>query len=398
MAQTQSKEELMSTLITLRAGMSYISEQMGRVDTIYANAERENRPVNDQIGKYETTISDIESAYNNAHSDLVQAQNDCDRHKNQFYGLKGFFKFILCLVVILAVLAVLALAVYLFTIYLVIDTQLNDMINTVSWLNNLLGALLFFATVFWAYVIALFLAGLDLYLGVKKIVIISQDTLEYMSARRYCKKKLRKAKRTFDRLSNAGQRVSELRSQIDVLKKRIAATDKQAREKATPYVLKAYSLFLSLKKSYSSIIAVDDWKHIDDIFWALYSGRADTMKEALKYADKERRKNEITEAINTMSSQIQSAISRAVASLSATINAGFERVTKYMDISVRAQVLAIENNMSNSHALSSQLADISSSIDLGNSLRQNIAYSTQDLSESMDCLLDRTSEMGLIAV
>lgn len=398
MSENLSKEETMSALITLRGGMSVIYDQMEHADSIQNKAENQVYEIENKISKYKSEIYRLEYDRNAAKKALDRSKTDFVRHKNKSYILQGFFGVILCLVVMAGIIAALAAGVYYFTTKLVVDDVLFQYILNKTGINELAGFFLSIAIYALVYAGAPALACLDIYLGGKKIGNIIEDASDFASRKKSDKKNYNISRREYEKFDDADNRIAELKNNISSLNDKIEILNKKAEQDSLPYIANAYSAFVSLKEIYEPVLAVNDWKYIDDIFWALYSGRADNLKEALKYADNERRTNKITEAIKDMSSQIQTAISTSMRSLNSTIRDGFEKVTHYMDISVRTKVLSIENSMTSTSAISNQLSNISSSLDFNNSLTNNLSQSTQCLSESVDRLIERSSEAGILVL
>jgi hypothetical protein len=90
---------------------------------------------------------------------------------------------------------------------------------------------------------------------------------------------------------------------------------KQANQESKGYLTTAKQIKQQITATYSPFLVKEDWKNIDLMIFYLQTGRADNLKEALILADRQRQTDAIV-----------SEISKATATISNAINAGFAYV------------------------------------------------------------------------
>ena len=82
-------------------------------------------------------------------------------------------------------------------------------------------------------------------------------------------------------------------------------------------------IFRALQDEFSSLLDARDWENVDLVIYFMETGRADTIKEALKQVDMERRTNRIVKTINAATDRICSTIAIGFATLNATMKQCF---------------------------------------------------------------------------
>jgi hypothetical protein len=90
---------------------------------------------------------------------------------------------------------------------------------------------------------------------------------------------------------------------------------KQANQESKGYLTTAKQIKQQITTTYTPFLVKEDWKNIDLMIFYLQTGRADNLKEALILADRQRQTDAIV-----------SEISKATATISNAINAGFAYV------------------------------------------------------------------------
>ena len=91
-------------------------------------------------------------------------------------------------------------------------------------------------------------------------------------------------------------------------------------KKMNVHVQAGMEVYQLLKKTFSSYIDERDWESLDYLIYALETRRADTMKEALQLLDKARQTNRIVETVSSASQEI-----------SRTLNAGFQNMQEQLE-------------------------------------------------------------------
>lgn len=105
----------------------------------------------------------------------------------------------------------------------------------------------------------------------------------------------------------------------------------QREAKTLPYVIKLDNFYRALKKEYTPDLDERNWKNLDLIIYALETGRADTLKEALKFVDGELRTRRIERAIDAATTQICDTIRSSIASLEATVQNCCNRISMQIE-------------------------------------------------------------------
>ena len=134
----------------------------------------------------------------------------------------------------------------------------------------------------------------------------------------------------------------------------------------------AKNVYEVISTEYNELLDPRDWKNIDLIIFCFETGRADTMKEALIHVDGLVQREQILDAINTASMQIQN-----------TIRSGLEKI--HIDM---LKCFSVISNQLNNISIgigeqNARLTQMSKKIDLNNALLEKSSKSSNQLAEDV---------------
>lgn len=137
-----------------------------------------------------------------------------------------------------------------------------------------------------------------------------------------------------------------------------------------------------------NVLTVADWPNIDLIIFYFNTGRADTMKEALQLVDEQRRNDAIVHAINSASREISGTIQRNFNNLSSMLSSHFSRINMQIeDMSFRVDKLGNEMRGA-TELLGGQISKLAEVNRLQTAFMRKAAKSTAELVEDMDRSID----------
>lgn len=139
-----------------------------------------------------------------------------------------------------------------------------------------------------------------------------------------------------------------------------------------------------LANNYNNVITPSDWANIDLIVYYFNTGRADTIKEALQLVDEQRRNDAIVSAIHSAAREISGTIQRNFKALSGMLSSHFSRINMQIeDMSFRMDKLG--NEMKNmSSVLGSQISKLTEVNRLQSAFMVKAAKSTAELVDDMN--------------
>lgn len=127
------------------------------------------------------------------------------------------------------------------------------------------------------------------------------------------------------------------------------------------------------KKKYTSLLSMNDWANLDLIIYYFETNRADTIKEALQLADKQRQTDEIVGAICGAAQTISSSIRDNFIQLRTDMVRCFSVLSEQMRVTAEEQSRRIGELSSSidgmSRQINSSMAGLASSINVQNALQ-----------------------------
>lgn len=104
-----------------------------------------------------------------------------------------------------------------------------------------------------------------------------------------------------------------------------------------PHYITGNAVYKALQKEYSEFLDERDWINIDLIIYAYETKRADSLKDALRYVDEERRTDKIVKAIENSTSQICRTIELGMQNLAVSMVKCFQVLSDQIEINAQRQ-------------------------------------------------------------
>ncbi len=136
-------------------------------------------------------------------------------------------------------------------------------------------------------------------------------------------------------------------------------------------------IYDTLVAKYKEMLDIRDWKYLDLIIFYFETGRADTLKEALQQVDRRVQANEIISAVRSASSSICSTINSSMSSLGGIIQTGFSNLSNQLAMQHQEQMGMLKEINTSIKANSKYLSDISAKVDNCNEYLKKINTSSE---------------------
>jgi len=400
--EEQEKQETLSKLYTLRAGLSAVALEKEQADQILTERYESEIQQNYQMmykdgnlslrGGREEKSQEIERLINVYNSwafkdieeieDVKQIQEEFEQHniginynkgKSEQYALeaKKAKKHEKTLKAWSWILGLVAIPILLFGSWMINGNFGDDeYIRMVLFLSATCigGAFLVLAIVFRA------ISGKPK----DQASAAEEKSYDYLELVRSCENKRDLASKSLSNKKKEWQEVQEKdRKRLQALEKGKQAVEKLYLaagndEEIQQHVETANVIYWGLQNEFQTVLDERDWGNLDFVIFMLETGRADSMKEALQLVDRERQTDKIVEAVKY-----------ATRAISGTISDGFRRLGSLVTeccSRLSAQLKGVSEQMSltnqNMQAQSRQLRDmgqymssLTSEIALGNALQ-----------------------------
>lgn len=133
----------------------------------------------------------------------------------------------------------------------------------------------------------------------------------------------------------------------------------------------------------SGFLDVRDWEYIDLMIFFLETRRGDSLKEALRYVDEEKRADRISASITAASYRIASTISYNISQLRNDLNNNFNVLNTTIN-NAASQIASSVSNLNSSFKnnislISSQMSELADQVKTGNALKAKIESSSTSL-------------------
>lgn len=361
------KEQLLSRLYTLRAGLSVVSQEKDEFDSIKASAENKKNSVQ---SKADSDLKNCKQRAKNAKFKKTAAENKIKlqtENENLKYHIKKKFTLYRALAVISTVLLASFLAAYAVYIILLNKGILHEAENMTKITTTM---------------IALFAVGVPLIM-----------TLSI--------KKSKKLKNEVEAIESENSAISDIQDATEEYNTALAELDKiknsydesietadwefsLALSKAEAHISAGSAVIAALNKTYSDLVDYRDWGNIDYIIYCLETRRADSMKEALQLTDAEKRANRIVEAVEMANMEICRTMTESIASLQNDMRKCFNILSNQ----ITQQTSAIINNINGvKRSFANQaacLGELASEIKLNNALSAKANMTSERLADDVE--------------
>lgn len=323
----ENKNEILSNLYALRAGMSVISQEKDKVEQVNKTIQKHKQNSSQITAKIQEKINDVNQEINRlnnlAHSTHANPKKYATRGEVVRPYLIKFSAF-----------AAIALGVCLTTVILNIALTLA------------LGVEIFLLSLCVLSIVKAALSGKEYHKMVSE---------RYKSINKYIKS-----------IHDAPAQLVETRKQLEPIQQSLKNENLELNKKIQEsniqidfYRQKSQRLISAMQAEHENVLDIRDWHHIDLIIFYFETGRADNIKEALQLVDRQVQNNAIVSAINTAGVQIQNTIRTGLQDLQTNMVKCFAHISGQLD--EISQGISVQN---------AQLAQISQGIDLGNALKE----------------------------
>ena len=301
--EKQTTQEIVEQLYCIRAGLSLICECQQKIEN-YENEKKRIKQLNkDKMAEIKKRIERQKEIVQTAENRIRTIRTvDVPRAESETRGYRNAKK---CLTFFLLLAPLLGVGGFLFD-------------------RPILGIVLALASLFGALTFGLAMKDED-----------SGRIMLYLSGLKNAPKNIAEQERIVaeagDALASAEEELASLQArtkeEIPLLLESHKKAHAEEMQEATSIAEHTYQALISMH-----VIDQRDWGVLDFVIYALETGRADTLKEALQVADQERRSNTLVEAVTRANAEVvraiqisarqtQSVIRDAVGSLSRSVSA-----------------------------------------------------------------------------
>ena len=117
-----------------------------------------------------------------------------------------------------------------------------------------------------------------------------------------------------------------------------------------------------LHEQFDHLLSETDWQNVDLLIFYLETGRADSLKEALQLVDRQRQTNQITHAVSAAANHISGAIHTASVRLGEAMYCGFRDLGNRMNQHHREMMSAVERSGQAMQSLKERFDSVSTQI------------------------------------
>lgn len=352
---------LISRLYALRAGLSVCNEEatiikaeQKKIDDLRNEEAIEYRKVEGEISYTERNLSDAEK-------NILSAKHNIEESYDHLsYWRKRIVK------------------IYIIFFGLILSFLILCALSFLKWNNSLLGIGFFSASV--VCLICLFTNRDFRYYskGIKDNIQMIAN--EKKTLRGYMDWKTKATTKLEDLNNNKAEKNEKI-------KRKYVQLIKPHQDKINLHLLAGQIFYEKVSIQFKNLIDRRDWKYVDYLIFCLETGRADTLKEALKFADEENRTRRLENAIEQAKNSIVNTINSRFNSLQSVMVSEFTSLRSSINSAIASMSSQINTKMSSlQSSVNSRLSEISSAQYVSNSLMKNIAYNTYVMANSCDYL------------
>lgn len=300
----KNKEEIITDLYALRAGLSVVSQKADEVrgcEKETANAKKLYNEAVETKEEIEKQCAREQERYSHCQKELNAVNyNEFFKKEKERVGNALFLQLIFGLMLPVSILLGIYLPIFVFKI-------------------NVIVSLIIFALLFAGSSIGLH------FLRLKKMH--KRARKEYNKEIMICEWSVNNAKQEVERansiLASSNEKIKKSYAKVIEINK---DNDKTIKER----VEESNFLDIALTKQYSELLSPSDWQNIDLIISYLSTGRADTMKEALQLADRQRQTDAIVNEIKKANISICSEIRGGFRALGTAMGQCFELLSRQL--------------------------------------------------------------------
>ena len=411
--EEQKKEETLSRLYALRAGMSAIALEKDHADEIFLGYEKEKRQIRARLQEIEKEKNSLEGKIPGLRgtvqqtSELIRTNDAAIKEYENTLKLPPIRRFFDCfhwinLLLILLLLICIGWAIFFFTtwlspigyFYLLLFTEHEAPTvweaNEIPTLLSVLDQMSVYPALIGGIVCLIFIIknlreDIDTYKRTKstqaltwRITELKQKNKQLLEEIQSARQELDKCNTTLPQLqSSAGELATGMEEQ----------TEKQRNDGEIVRHVEAGNLLSeALQQEYGALIHNRDWENLDYIIYMLETGRADSMKEALQLVDSERRTERIIEAVKGASKMICSTLAESARRLGMLFSQCTERLSMQIDGLSRQMDFANQNLTAQFSDMGKYVSSLTSEVALGNALQAKANESSLAIAKDVHTL------------
>lgn len=390
MIANQGKNEIIGSLLALRAGLSVVSQENDAIKRTTGLAESAI-----QKKKAEKNALSLSNIAAKKHVESVSARlkrsaEDYDQSKN-VSSSAGILKGVFAIIIALAVCAGAVAAAYFGIDFFFKELYSEGEPSVMSWVLCIV-----FTVLLGLACLAVFIASVIFCGGTAVMSFSEAGTL--IGNKRKIKNEYSMAKSAAPgEYEMSKKNIASNNARIAAIDREIAALQNQCKADCLPHVIAGVTVYGILQRTYGSVIAESDWPVIDYVIYLFATGRADTLKEALLTADTERRKDEIISAIHQAADKISDTVKQSAQMIGGILSAGINTLASAIQSGINRQSALIAEQNAKLGSLSSQVSSLSGSVAaFGNSISVSAALNAK-LNESSEQLMSDVKQLRIYA-
>ena len=357
----ETREETLGKLYALRAGLSYIAQEVAPIYqeegdlrpyelVDFSNEKLRKNLTLGQRKKYEELMqikrkSEEKTAIK---KEIETKEKDLTTHSKEKNASKALFVVGMIFGVLLGLIALASAGV---VVAFVIMWFTGD---TLFW-QSLVGV--------GAGVVGVLLFGGAAALLINKL--LESDYIENKDLIKYVKSSIEEGKEKIVECETAEKELAKIREEREQKRRKLAEHKREVAKRTRP-------IYYALKESTESFISERDWENLDLVIYYFDTGRADTIKEALQLVDRQKQTDMIVNAIRQASSEITTMIVTATRAVISAVDVACEQICSRLD------------------SIDSNIGKLNASIDANTAATASLVSATQ-LQNALMAQANRTS-------
>lgn len=293
------KENVLSNLWGLRAGLSIISQERDKVVKCNESAERYSSALQESKEKVNKIEKQIRNIKNASKKNAFERVN----YRSYSFGKNFLIPLLACAwwVLLFGLCAIIPLGIGSFLFFWVLPLVAAKL--ALIHISFLLVPFYILIPVGAGFLIYFCYSRFGEYL-IDKIKWSCFDFETPKSIRRYNDDAIENEQ---EQARKQEEKLKKLQSNLEITQKEVQSAETklpQQKEKALQLTDTALYMCKSLENQYKDLLDIRDWKHLDLIIFYFETGRADSLKEALQLVDRQVQTDSIVNAVYTACSEI----------------------------------------------------------------------------------------------
>lgn len=376
-------DQLLSRLYSLRAGMSVVSLEKDKADKIGEDAKNDYDGVlalaDEKINKCENEVKIFNDILQSERKRISKLHSDANRGTKDLYE-KRIHKDKIAIIIYSVVIAICLVATAWVIAYFAMNHGNDAYNNTVALV---FGCCIPFVTVPCLIVFPILIKKKADNISATKSKI-SHDEKVAKDAQKELKSADNDIKTAQNDCERALRELERVKSASEKNCRNAKDKYKDLKSEADSHKTAGAKVVMALNDTFSDIIDYRDWENLDYIIFCLETRRADNMKEALQLTDEEKRTNRIVNAIHNASKEICRTLEFSISRLQNDMHICFNILNDNMNIQAQQIMKNIDRVKTNVALQSSSLLELTSAVNLSNSLRAKVNATSKQLAEDIE--------------